>query len=106
MLGLDVNLHDYEVGNIKLEYKGKKAQLTLKSPQPQSICCELRLFGLTYLQMELDEPWGPGFYVSYLKTSLQASGRRVELCLNSGDRLIAECSDVEFVQGHLGVEIS
>lgn len=99
MLGLEFSLHDYEIGGIALDYKEKMARLTLTSPPPQSICCELLLSGLRRLQMGLEEPWGAGTYVADLEVSPQGFGFRIELCLNSGDRLTAECNDVDFVQG-------
>ncbi len=99
MPGLDINLHDYEMGGIKVDYREKMARLTLTSPPPQSICCELRLSGLHSLQMGLDEPWGAGSYVSDLEVSPRDNRYRVELCLNSGDQFIAECDDVDFAQG-------
>lgn len=93
------NLHDYEIGGIKVDYREKRARLMLTSPPPQSIYCELMLSGLHSLQMGLDEPWGAGSYVSDLEVSLRDKRYRVELCLNSGDRFIAECDDVDFTQG-------
>lgn len=99
MPGLDINLHDYEMGSIKVDYREKMARLTLTSPPPQSICCELRLSGLHSLRMGLDEPWGAGSYVSDLEVCLRDKRYWVELCLNSGDQFIAECNDVDFAQG-------
>lgn len=98
MLGTDINFHDYEMGGFMVDYKEKIARLTLTSPPPQSICCELRLSGLRSLRMGLDEPWGAGAYVFDLEVNSQDRRCRVELCLNSGDQLIAECDDVEFSQ--------
>lgn len=82
-------LHDYQVGEISVDYCQGRAVLTLTASwgEPYQICIkEIRHFQLTRT-----EPWGPGIYIACSDLTKTEDGmQRLWLQLNSGDEILVE----------------
>lgn len=88
--------HDFELGDVVVDYRKKQVVLQLKSPHhPQSVY-ELRLLGVQHFQMEFAEPWGAGIYVVGTDIEQEGSSCSMEMQLNSGDLVTAKFEHAEF----------
>ena len=84
------NMHDYELQDIIVDYKN--ATVTMKwltntrvaiPPKPQYICIP----HIIEFSIECKKPWGGGIYVAASDVEERDGECRIEIQLNSGDRL-------------------
>ncbi|MDE6997122.1 MAG: hypothetical protein K2P04_04480 [Oscillospiraceae bacterium] len=88
--------HDFELGNITVDYRNKRVVLQLKSPSLPMPVHELTLFGVQCFQVGIEEPWGKGIYVVGTDIEQEGSTRSMEMQLNSGDLVTAIFARAEF----------
>ena len=88
--------HDFELGDIAVDYRNKYVVLQLKSPSLPVLVYELKLFGVRRFQVGMEEPWGKGSYV--VGTDIEREGlvSSMEMQLNSGDLVTAIFERAEF----------
>lgn len=88
--------HDFEVGDIAVDYRNKYVVLQLKSPSLPVLVYELKLFGVRRFHVEMEEPWGKGNYV--VGTDIEREGlvSSMEMQLNSGDLVTVIFERAEF----------
>lgn len=85
------HLHDYELGEIEVDYQRKTAAIHLKNPSPPVVDHVMRLRGLRDFRISSTQPWGGGFYVADSSMEQTDGICFVEFTLNSGDTIKAEC---------------
>ena len=88
--------HDFELGDITVDYRNKRMVLQLKSPSPPMPVHELKLFGVQRFQAGMEEPWGKGIYVVETDIEQEGSARSMEMQLNSRDLVTAIFERAEF----------
>lgn len=88
--------HDFELGDIIVDYRNKQVVLQLKSPSLPMLVHELKLFGVQRFQVGMEEPWGKGIYVVETAIEQEGSTRSMEMQLNSGDLVTAIFERAEF----------
>lgn len=88
--------HDFEVGDIAVDYRNKYVVLQLKSPSLPVLVYELKLFGVRHFHVGMEEPWGKGSYVVGTDIEQKGSVRSMEMQLNSGDLVTAIFERAEF----------
>lgn len=91
-----VQLHDYELVKINVDYIEKKLTMICKSPKGVQLSMYIDRF--YYLLVQGFEPWGEGFYIyshQILKEldivqpeDLGSNIFGIELLINSGDKVI------------------
>ena len=88
--------HDFELGDITVDYRNKRVVLQLKSPSLPMPVHELKLFGVQRFQVGMEEPWGKGNYVVGTDIEQEGSTRSMKMQLNSGDLVTAIFERAEF----------
>ena len=88
--------HDFELGDITVDYRNKQVMLQLKSPSLPVLVYELKLFGVQRFQVGMEEPWGKGNYVVGTDIEREGSVSSMEMQLNSGDLVTAIFERAEF----------
>lgn len=91
-----VELHDYELVSINVDYIGKRLRVFCKNPKGLEVSIHVDKF--YYLLVQGFEPWGEGFYIyshQILKEldlekleNIDSSIFGVEILINSGDKVI------------------
>ena len=87
--------HDFELQDIKVDYRSKQITAPLKSPSPPSTTYKLILSGAQRFQMSFLDPWGRGIYVVGTTIESKGTGQYMEIQLNSGDSVTAEFEHIE-----------
>lgn len=87
--------HDFELQDIKVDYRNKQITAQLKSPSPPSTTYKLILSGAQRFQMSFLEPWGRGIYVVGTTIKSNGAGQYMEMQLNSGDSIAAVFEHIE-----------
>lgn len=88
--------HDFELGDVIVDYRNKQIVLQLKEPGPPRITHKLKLLGVQHFQMKFAEPWGKGIYVVETDIEQEGSICSMKMLLNSGDIVAAKFERVEF----------
>jgi len=83
----DSGLHDYEFVGLSVNYYTAKIVLQLKAPRGDTF--EITIDDFTFLQMNREEKWGSGIYItaSDLDFDSVSNVQKIKLLLNSGDEI-------------------
>lgn len=85
-------LHDYQVGEIAVDYCQGRVVLTLMDSRGK--LCRLCIKGIRNFQLTRTEPWGPGIYVSVSDLIKKEDGLcQLQFQLNSGDEIIVDMAE-------------
>lgn len=84
-------LHDYEVVNISVDYKGATVSIQMKDGSGIEVL--MKISQTEFVRLTNDKPWGEGNYVCSSSIDEKNDGKKVfEIQLNSGDELSIQYS--------------
>ncbi|NIK70247.1 MULTISPECIES: hypothetical protein [unclassified Paenibacillus] len=92
----NIYLHDSELQEITINYRGKEVSLKLVTAvtrENPSQTVEFLFEQVSYIHVPIKEPWGSGFYIFSIEAELAEDNRIItSVILNSGD--IVKCISV------------
>jgi len=94
-----IYLHDYELKDIIVNYSSKVLTIRLLNTDNQLIDFNINFYSF---YIECFEPWGEGIYINSFSVSLhrlasETECMKMDLLLNSGDKLTILAKEISFM---------